>query len=535
MIHEAIDTRASTEYLDDLGEFFAPVSTDLIDGLVGERQARKAEIEGLANLVLGEGYSAAMGYFLEGNQHDLSRFGGHQVSRLFDVEGAVAALDADMWQRTLALTDVLDVMPADRRYEWNDEIRRHKAPAFEEATVRATLEQLLFQRAEFFAEKVDGVFRALSGQHVTNRPEGFSKKMIFGGLLDVLDFIDSRRCGYIHDLRTVLARFMGREEPLPGTTRKALDLVKRRLGVWHDLDGGAIRLKLYKKGTCHVEVHPELAYRLNAILASRYPAAIPAAFRKRPSAGASKKHFAALQMPLPSAVISQIADARLNGRKLSLSWYTLDQQSVRERQAIEAALAGIGGAKVDMATFEFDYDPEEALAHLVMTGCLPEQRSHQYYPTPASVAEEAVDLAEIRPHDKILEPSAGQGHLAEWLPQAQTTCVELADLHCKVLTAKGYICHHADFLAWAEDGRMAGAFSKVVMNPPFSQGRAALHLAAAAKCVAPGGRLVAVLPGSLRGKDVLPGWDVSWSAPRQGEFAGTGVTVVLLVADRPAV
>ena len=56
----------------------------------------------------------------------------------------------------------------------------------------------------------------------------------------------------------------------------------------------------------------------------------------------------------------------------------------------------------DMATFEFDYDPEEALAHLVMTGCLPEQRSHQYYPTPASVAEEAVDLAEIRPHDKIL-------------------------------------------------------------------------------------------------------------------------------------
>ncbi len=76
---------------------------------------------------------------------------------------------------------------------------------------------------------------------------------------------------------------------------------------------------------------------------------------------------------------------------------------------------------------------------------------------------------------------------------------------------------------------------RVVLIPERSgQGRAVLHLVAAAECVAPGGRLVAVLPGSLHGEDVLPGWDVSWLAPRQGEFAGTGVTVVLLVANRPA-
>ena len=48
---------------------------------------------------------------------------------------------------------------------------------------------------------------------------------------------------------------------------------------------------------------------------------------------------------------------------------------------------------------------------------------------------------------------------------------------------------------------------RVVLIPERSgQGRAVLHLVAAAECVAPGGRLVAVLPGSLHGEDVLPGW-----------------------------
>lgn len=533
MIHEPIENRASTEYLGDPGEFFAPVAADMIDNLVARREARKAEVETLADLVLGEGYQGAMALFLDAN-HDLSRYGGSQVSRLFNVEKAIAALDADMWQQTLNMTDVLDVMPAARRNEWHDAIQRHQVPAFEEQSVRATLEQLLRQRAEFFAEKVDGVFRALSGEHVTNRPEGFSKKMIFGGLLDVLDFIDTRRSGYLHDLRDVLARFMGREEPLRDTTRKALDLVKRRLGVWHDLDGGAIRLKLYKKGTCHVEVHPDLAYRLNAVLASRYPSAIPASFRRRPASRASEKRFAALQTPLPSPVISLIADGRLEGRILRLSWHSLDQQPKHVRQLVEETLVGLGAVKQDTATYAFDYEPEDALALVVMNGCLPEQRSHQYYPTPGTLAEELVALAGITPEDSILEPSAGQGHLADHLPKAQTVCVELADLHCRVLEAKGFACEQGDFLAWAASPRVAGAFTKVVMNPPFSQGRANLHLAAAAGCVAPGGRLVAVLPGSLRGKDLLPGWSLSWSAPRQGEFAGTGVTVTLLVADRPA-
>jgi len=44
---------------------------------------------------------------------------------------------------------------------------------------------------------------------------------------------------------------------------------------------------------------------------------------------------------------------------------------------------------------------------------------------------------------------------------------------------------------------------------------------------------VAILPGSMRGKDLLPGREMEWTASYQGEFAGTGVNVTILVADKP--
>ncbi len=71
----------------------------------------------------------------------------------------------------------------------------------------------------------------------------------------------------------------------------------------------------------------------------------------------------------------------------------------------------------------------------------------------------------------------------------------------------------------------------VVMNPPYSEGRALAHLNAAADMVKPGGRLAAILPAGLLFKDVLKDW--SWSGIHQDMFAGTAVSVVRLVAYKP--
>jgi tRNA1(Val) A37 N6-methylase TrmN6 len=87
----------------------------------------------------------------------------------------------------------------------------------------------------------------------------------------------------------------------------------------------------------------------------------------------------------------------------------------------------------------------------------------------------------------------------------------------------------ADFLKWKPRKR----FDRVVMNPPFSEARWPAHLEHAASLVAPGGRLVAVLPkGARNRKGLLAGWSKRWSEDIEGEFAGTSAVVVILTAER---
>jgi SAM-dependent methyltransferase len=179
----------------------------------------------------------------------------------------------------------------------------------------------------------------------------------------------------------------------------------------------------------------------------------------------------------------------------------------------------------------FDFDPREALDEIIASGCIPDRVAHQYFPTPEVIARAAIALADIGPDDTVLEPSAGQGGIADYFPVPhRAVCVEISKLHCDILRAKGFVTVQADFIEWA---RTAPLFDVVVCNPPFSEGRALLHLQASATLLKPAGRIVAVLPASFKGKDVLPGFDVSWSNVYEGEFAGTSVSTVILKAEVP--
>ena len=80
-------------------------------------------------------------------------FGG-----LADAAQARSALDARYWQRAIEWVDVLDLIPAAQRNEWQDLIREQRTPAFEEESVQATLMDWLNSRERLFAQKVDGIF-----------------------------------------------------------------------------------------------------------------------------------------------------------------------------------------------------------------------------------------------------------------------------------------------------------------------------------------------------------------------------------------
>ncbi|MEN6544470.1 MAG: DUF4942 domain-containing protein [Armatimonadia bacterium] len=534
------------ELIDDSAEFFAPMSSDLIDSLIGQYKQERARIDQVAEVMAGE-LGGVVHYFIDGNKSE--RDGWYRLDKLFDPAGAIASLNSAYWQRALGLTDVLDCMPQKRRDEWHEQIRNKTAPDFEEDTVRSTIADMLASRSKFFAERVDGIFRALSGTHVTNRPEGFGKRMIISGVIDSYGSMSWSRSGYINDLRCIIAKFMGRDEPKHGATDGLIKRVRQRNGEWADIDGGALRMRIYNgAGTAHLEVHPDMAWRLNGVLASLYPMAIPPKFRERPKK-APKEHRL-MQRPLPFAVVGLLASAtearekvddfrnpwRNIPRTRAICVYDADKGAMAEAERVLEAIGGVRDKIGNQTLFRFDYEPQAVLDEIVCSGCIPDDKSHQFYPTPEGLAAKVVQMAHIQPGMKCLEPSAGTGAIADHMPVDATHCIEVSELRASILEAKGFAVTQGDFLSLASV--MKPLFDRVVMNPPFSEGRWQAHLQAAAGLVKSGGkgfwtgRLVAILPASAKGKDLLPGWDCDWYGPFDNQFAGTSVSVVILTADR---
>jgi hypothetical protein len=538
--------------------FFAPVSSDMIDGLIGQYQHEKKNIQAVAEFMGGEGAGSSLHYFIEGNKADSDRFYGFE--RMFQIEGAIACLNATYWQKALNLTDVIDCMPQKRRDEWFEQIRNplgtkrdkyskdyiiQPLPEFSDETVRATIGELLLSRQKFFSERVDGIFRSLSGTHVTNEPQGFGKRMIIAGVLCSYGMVNHSKAGYINDLRAVIAKFMGRDQPSYGSSDDMIRAASRNPGQWMPIDAGAMRIRVYNGvGTAHLEVHPDMAWRLNCILASLYPAAIPPKFRQKPTK--TPKDFVMMGRLLPFAVVSALAqmetaiepipgDIRGRMQKIENSRrfrYDIDK-AVRDE--VDRVLQSIGGVKMSInaySYFNFDYDPSSVIDEIVCSGCVPDHKSHQFYPTPQSLASMAVDLADIQHGHQCLEPSAGMGGLADFMPKDKTQCIEISELHCKVLEAKGYKhVYCGDFLT---TGCTVSNFHRIVMNPPFSEGRWQAHLKHAATKLAHDGKLVAILPASAKGKDdLLPSnFACEWTKIYDNEFAGTSVSVVILVANK---
>jgi Domain of unknown function (DUF4942) len=528
---------------DDLGEFFAPASTDMVDSLIAQYSATKAEIERVSGLVDQALSGGLFDYFVDGNC-DRSRGGGlhlkHGTQSLFDKAGAIANLNSAYWAKAMQMTDVMEYMPQKRRDEWYTAIQDMTCPEFEEATVRDTLMGLLNMRSQFFAEKVDGIFRGLSGEHVTNSPMAFGKRMIVSHVLTEYGTVDYRKSGLISDLRAVIAKFMGRDEPGHRSSEPIIRHGKQCRGEWVTIDGGALKIRVYKKGTAHLEVHPDMAWRLNAILANLYPSAIPAKFRNKPPR--KLKDIELMQRPLPMKVVDLLSSAVQYCRWVDApeNWRNDYRKKVEITNAVKfdagadkhvmaegkRILESIGG--VWMGDYcQFDYNALELIREIAISGVVPDQKSHQFYPTPEKIARMAMELAAIGDNHTCLEPSAGIGGLADYMPKDRTSCIEISELHAKVLMEKGFYVVNEDFLKCVDQ-----KFDRIVMNPPFDRNQWKAHLEHAASMVAQDGRLVAILPASAKGKVELPGFNCSYPQTFDNEFTGTSVSVVILVADK---
>lgn len=522
-------------------ELFAPASTDMVDGLIGRYRSERERMERVVDYLSGDDFKSVVGYFEDYARQKDYRAG---ATPSFNLDHGLAALNASYWRRALDLTDVLDFMPTERREEWFEQIRKMDTPEFEESTVRATLAELLAGRMNFLAEKVDGIFRALSKTHITNQPEGFGKRMILTGVTNDWGAYGRTQTGHLNDLRQVIAKFMGRDEPDWNASNRVVEIARANYrGEWLAVDGGALRIRCFKNGNAHMEVHPDMAWRLNEILAHLYPAAIPSRFRTAPKQR-KKREYVLMERPLPFAVLEvlhrlgRVYDKNDTERRLPqllknavrIESHVSDKRVIAETEQVLQMLGGVRQNVSGYAWWQFDYDPSDVIAEIVCSGCIPDHKSHQFYPTPESIARDAVEIAEIGPEHDCLEPSAGTGNLADAMAKIEyrrLCCIEISKMHCEILKSKHYFTVNADFLSMSNGDR----FDRIVMNPPYSQGRWQAHIEHAATMLRPDGILVAILPASARGKDVLPGMKLTWSRVYENQFRGASVDVVIMRAE----
>lgn len=117
---------------------------------------------------------------------------------------------------------------------------------------------------------------------------------------------------------------------------------------------------------------------------------------------------------------------------------------------------------------------------------------NDFFPTPTETASEIIDLADIQPGMKVLEPSAGNGLLADAAKEvgAKVDTVEMAGQLREILSEKGYRLVGDDFLEYSGG---IGEYDRIVMNPPFSNDQDIQHVAHAYDKLKPGGRLVAIV------------------------------------------
>jgi len=175
--------------------------------------------------------------------------------------------------------------------------------------------------------------------------------------------------------------------------------------------------------------------------------------------------------------------------------------------AVNEVLERLGGKwnrKVKMHLF--NSDPTDLLNVVIESGELDPKIKTGYFPTPPEIVTRMLDLADLDRKHLILEPSAGQGHIADEICKRLNlhtheimVCETLLE-NRHILAEKGYAVEECDFIEFSREcGRQYLSFDRIVMNPPFAPPSQADidHVTAAFNLLAPGGILVTIMSAGV--------------------------------------
>ncbi len=165
----------------------------------------------------------------------------------------------------------------------------------------------------------------------------------------------------------------------------------------------------------------------------------------------------------------------------------------------------------------FTRNPREVLGLALESGEITDEKKlRQAYYTPDDLARRLVDLYLRKhlhgaPERRVLEPSCGAGAFVQAILDTNLSLkLDIFDIDAQALeqakarvapipyTAEINIAKQQDFLEIGE-GLLEDRYWAIVMNLPFTNNQWAKHLLHAWNFLAPGGRLLAILPSSAKG------------------------------------
>ena len=430
-------------------------------------------------------------------------------------------LTKEYWNKVIIESRILDYVSSSVKEEFSDALNNFTMPDFTKENVESTLRGLVKDLPSLFKQRLQDAFDVLSKTHKTNSSNMFNKRMIFNVanyskyIMIPSDFI-SRKCNAIDDIRSTINQLLGGEQMTHSTTQYQLyDLAKAgRYGEWVKLDDN-VAIKIFMVGTAHLEIRPEIADSLNAIIANGTIPNMTDSWYQKKEKKVNKEFHDLQNVMLSRSVLKTFEEWDRKPQYLFI-----DGKNPKEMKALLSYIDKDYTIN-DNGLVSFSYDVKPVVKTIIQMACVPDYKSYQFYPTPKEIVNEL--QKHIPSVGNILEPSAGTGNLIDGIDAERITFVELSQFHSSILNGKGYKGFTFDFLKCTET--LLSKYECIVMNPPFSKGRALTHIDHAHKFLTDDGFILAVLPtGKI--KDIKQNYSIIKTF--KGVFDNTNIDTTLV-------
>lgn len=476
----------------------------------------------------------------------------------------------------------MEIMGHKQKADLRDQLEKpDELPEFNEDNIINILSMNNSKASDYFVNNVDNLFQSLSPEHVTNTPEGFYKRMIYKGYpsgdSSILTYDSMKKiCDILTDFRKIL--FLLFNKPIEQVTTSGTEEIIRmcflETGEWHSVDGNAFDVKTYKNGNMWIRVHPELAIKLNAILAEKYPKAIPNKFRSKREAekkiktdfdilyknesfmpvSISKASKMQTNVDLITSLTDKLAESSPTKKEVLEKYksYYKVTCDVGHSETLKQVMKYLGGKmfnvttsrkrmsypfttiEIDSTIYAFNHwecSVKKAISSVFLNGYIPEYKSHQYYPTPDSVSSKCMEHINIEDGETWGEYSAGTGNLIKAMTKKAKIKIKAVEHnHMNANIIKSFFNSQdvivGDFLktSLSKIGEVDGFF----INPPYTKKQWLSHVLYALKTLKQGKKGYAILPESCESTLIKEGVDFSLKETFVNEFENTQVKTVLI-------